>query len=486
MYSYQIEGVEWMKKRETLIGEEVPEHLTAVDMVKGGILADEVGLGKTLMTIQAIVNNPKPKTLVLVPKSLVGQWEAEIKKFAPDMSVYVSVKGEIPKGDRTVTIMSQSRMNARGTDPATLDVCKVIWDRVVIDEAHCIKNRKSKLHKACAQLRTGIRWALTATPVMNKMNDFVHTLGWIGIPQGLCQNHKRDVADIFIMRRTKEDVHEHNEELRLPPCHTNIHRCDFVHDEEMHLYMDTYERSRKEIKKMAGRDENNAVKALELLLRVRQVCCHPQTYLDGMARKRKTRPVQWSNGCTKLDSIMGSVKKQPEGDKGLIFCHFIREMDAYCEALDEAGIGNVRLDGSMDMTERANNVAQFNEEARVVIMVVQIQTGGVGYNFQVANHIYITSPTWNPAMQHQVIGRAHRTGQKKDVHVNIYAIGKPGEVYIEDYIMSLQQKKLKMISEVLNDPRISEERSVGMGASVTFADVAKMFSSKPCAPDVDT
>ena len=119
---------------------------------------------------------------------------------------------------------------------------------------------------------------------------------------------------------------------------------------------------------------------------------------------------------------------------------------------------------------------------------IQIHTGGVGYNFQMANWVYITSPSWNPALQHQVIGRSHRNGQRKKVHVNIYAISVPDKgTYIEEYILKLQQTKRKMIADVLNDPRIEEEgeaysssntQAVNLGGTITFKDVLHMFSTK--------
>ena len=149
-------------------------------------------------------------------------------------------------------------------------------------------------------------------------------------------------------------------------------------------------------------------------------------------------------------------------------------MDAYCEALAELNIGHRRLQGSMNITERAENVEEFNNSEECNVFVVQINTGGVGYNFQCANWIYITSPTWNPALQHQVIGRSHRTGQTKEVTVNIYTIGKGDDVYVEDYITSLQSRKLKMIAEILKDERISE--TVQNQTSISFEDIAKMFN----------
>ena len=501
LYQYQQDGVEWMLSRESGVCNEEP-CLESVNGVRGGILADEVGLGKTLMTITTIVNNPKPNTLILAPKSLLVQWKAEFERFAPNVSVEITESRTFSYNKDNncvhVVIASHSRLNSRGIiDPSDTKFCRVKWDRVVIDEAHCIKNKKSKLHKACCELRTKIRWALTATPVMNKMLDFIYTMKWIGIGQDLCQNFKQEVAKEFIMRRTKEDVSKHNESLKLPECSINVHHLKFQNADEYALYTNVYSQMQDQMHKMASNGNKNTIKALELLLRIRQVCCHPATYIEGIskkgARKRKYNKIDaahknatWDKS-TKLNAIMESIQQTPEDDKCLVFCHFIKEMDAYCDALAENGIGHTRLDGSMDIETRASNVTYFSGDQNCKVFVIQMNTGGVGYNLQAANWVYITSPTWNPSLQHQIVGRAHRTGQKKNVHVNVYAIGdKTGQdVYIEDYILSLQARKLKMIAEILDDPRIAETSSIMMaskvGASLTFADVAKMFSHKPGA-----
>ena len=137
----------------------------------------------------------------------------------------------------------------------------------------------------------------------------------------------------------------------------------------------------------------------------------------------------------------------------------------------------LRLDGSMDNIKRSFNVNKFNTDSSCKVLVIQVQAGGVGFNFQAANRLYITSPTWNPALQHQVIGRAHRTGQKKEVYVKIYSIKskKENETFIEDYIINLQKMKMKMISEILCDKRLSSEESI---KTITFGDVLKMFKNK--------
>lgn len=482
LFDYQQDGLDWLVSREKLQYQEID----GARGIRGGILADEVGLGKTIMSIRLIAQNPKPNTLIIAPKSLLSQWINEFAKFAPHINCSIGSGDSYPLNtdadNINVVLISQSRLNSRGVFPGSLKICSDFWDRVIIDEAHSIKNNKSKIHKACCALRSEIRWALTATPIMNKMTDFVYILGWVGIPQEICQNHKQLVSDTFIMRRTKEDICANNDHLKLPACNVTINRLPFGSDEEFNLYTKVHSDMYERIKLMQEHDAKNTIQALELLLRIRQVCTHPQAYVDGIAKQqskgKRVRGETWQHGSTKLKAIVESVKSQPPKEKSLIFCHFIIEMNAYCDAFEDGGYKVARLDGSMSIDERASNVDMFNSDPDCTIFVIQLHTGGVGYNLQCANWVHITSPTWNPSLQHQIIGRAHRSGQKREVNVAVYVISKGDDTYVEDYIIDLQRSKLKMISEILNDPRIAPGDIEGRTQSLTFADVAGLFERK--------
>ena len=184
LFDYQNEGISWMLEREhyKCIPEMVSD-IKSLKHVRGGILADEVGLGKTLQTIKVIQKNKQKNTLILVPKSLVKQWTNEFKKFAKHIELSFENEIEINENPDIVHvhIASHSKLNSKNINVESNIFTKVEWDRIVIDEAHVIRNKKSKMHKACKNLPSKIRWALSATPVMNKMTDVVHMLDWIGI-----------------------------------------------------------------------------------------------------------------------------------------------------------------------------------------------------------------------------------------------------------------------------------------------------------------
>ena len=183
LYDYQSRGLDWLLEREA-----DDQSFHGEPMPKGGILADEVGLGKTMMTIALCNKNRKMNTLILAPKSIIEQWKTEIAKFAPHFKVSVSYEDEFTMNTDTnivhIVIASHSRLNSKVVENvARTPYAKVSWDRVVIDEAHVIKNKRSKIHKACAAIDAPIKWALTATPIMNKMTDFVYILDYIGVSQ---------------------------------------------------------------------------------------------------------------------------------------------------------------------------------------------------------------------------------------------------------------------------------------------------------------
>lgn len=441
------------------------------------------------MTIALCNANPFMNTLILAPKSIINQWHSEIKKFAPHFKVSVSYEDEFTINEDPnvvhIVLASHSRLNSKSVTKVDRTVyARTSWDRVIIDEAHVIKNKRSKMHKACSVLKSPIKWALTATPVMNKMTDFVYILDFIGVPQSLCQNFKDMISEKYILRRTKEDVVNEIPE-QLPPLHMNLETLEFDYPEEQKLYLDVYNEIREKMKTMQIYDNKNTIQALELLLRIRQVCTNPQCYLDGMAKKSQEDAETWEFGCTKVDHITSKILDQPEDEKSLVFCHFIKEMDVYAERFDEEEIEYLRLDGSMSIEDRSRIVKKFSESQDITVLLIQIQTGAVGFNLQCANHVYITSPLWNPALQHQVIGRSHRNGQLKPVHVYIYAIKShyENEVYIEQYMLRLQQRKREMMSDVLNDPRIKDNgvdimKNTKIGQEITFGDVFKMFQKK--------
>ena len=334
----------------------------------------------------------------------------------------------------------------------------VHWGRLIIDESHSIKNKKSKLHKNLSYLSTDIRWCLTATPVMNKMDDFISLLGFIGVSQFVCQGYKDDVVNTFVMRRTKEDVKDTDPSLNLPELRVEVCRIPFASNEEKQLYTDVYNDTHERIRKKSN---ITAIEILEMLLRVRQVCAYPQCYIDGLNKKFKVEHEDWSHESTKLNTVISDVLKVSD-QKSIIFCQFKKEMSGYQQGLLEHGVRSVRIDGDMSIDERMESIQTF-KDTDVPVIIIQIHTGGQGYNLQCARNVFITCPTWNPCTEYQAIGRAHRTGQKHRVIVKKYIISDETDtdtVFIEENILQIHDKKRKIMAMALNDDRLNKDTSV--------------------------
>lgn len=459
-HEYQEEGIKWMLDKE-------------LSNKKGGILADEVGLGKTIQSIGLICNNKLPATLILVPKSLLNQWCDEFKKFARGVTIYLCEDKEVPVLDPkkiSVVIAPISQIYARTSKNSTLATIQygykktpyhsIKWDRVIVDEAHSIKNRKSKLHKACVDLDSKFKWLLTATPIMNRMTDFVNLMGFYGYTQIECQTSKIEIAKNMIMRRTKEQVKHNDARLELPSLNTTICEVDFQTDEERNLYCEVFNKMKAEIKELKrDRDNNNVMEALERLLRIRQISIHPQLYYDGIAKKNKHEPEQYTGTCTKLETLVDLLKEKPSDEKAIIFCQFIKEMKIYEKRLESEGYNTLMINGSLSLEERTSRIEEFKTDKTKTVILIQINTGGCGLNLQEANWVYITAPTWNPCMEYQAIGRAHRSGQKKEVNVKKIVLN--GEEtqefsYVEASIVALQEEKQKIVREILADETLDE------------------------------
>ena len=463
---YQHEGLRWLVGRET----------TAP--YPGGFLCDEMGLGKTVQLIATMLVNPKPRTLIVVPKSIVGQWCAEIKRFAPSLTVHAfdGAKRALPAALPDVVVAPYSVLPARIGSPAC-PLLAVQWDRVILDEGHEIRNRKSKTHIACNALSAPIRWVVTGTPVFNSVKDFVALCGFVGIPRGAVQGYTNEIRAKYVLRRTKDDVARHNKRLELPPCDFQNLELD-MYPEERDLYELVFSRGQAIVKHIftTGTQNLHQMELLECLLRTRQVMSWPQLYLDGVAIKEESDPEPWLGRSKKMETLMELIATHPN-EKTLIFTQFMGEMDEIQERLHELEIPTFRIDGSVLKEHRDARIAAWKAGPKNAVFIIQIKAGGVGLNLQEATRVYITCPAWNPATELQAIGRAHRTGQTQKVTVRrlIYC-GEDALPSVEQSIMHLQEGKAKVCAEVLNDPRLETQVPNVTKTKINIQTLRKIFA----------
>jgi SNF2 family DNA or RNA helicase len=466
---YQHDGVKW------LVGRELAQSYP------GGFLCDEMGLGKTVQLIATMLVNPKPRTLVVVPKSIVGQWCQEIERFAPSLTTHAfdGAKRSLPAKLPDVVVAPYSVLPQRKGGPIC-ELLSVQWDRVILDEGHEIRNRKSKGHIACRALQAPIRWVVTGTPVFNSIKDFVALCAFVGMPREVVQGYTDKVRELYVMRRTKDDVAKHNARLALPPCDFQNIELE-MYPEEKTLYKEVFERGQAIVSHVlkTGTQNLHQMEMLECLLRARQVMTWPQLYIDGVALKTETDPEPWLGRSRKMEVLIDEIKTHPK-EKTLIFTQFIGEMDRIQELLTESNIAVLRIDGGVTKDQRDERIAAFKTAAPGVVFLIQVKAGGVGLNLQEATRVYITTPAWNPATELQAIGRAHRTGQTQKVTIRrLIYVGEDGVEplpSVEQSIMQLQEGKAKVCAEVLNDPRLQTQVPNVSRTKITIHALRKIFA----------
>lgn len=479
---YQSAGVRWML-----------DHEDAPHGPRGGMLCDEMGLGKTAQTIATMVGNPVSRTLIVVPKSLMTQWESELHRFAPQLSVSLFMGGDTTIESTRVVICSYGCAIVRKTtgknsrEQATaLHVYP--WDRLILDEGHEIRNINTKTHKSMCSIRAPIRWILSGTPIFNSMKDLVGLCDFLGISKKMVQADPDKIRVDYILRRTKEDVCHANKRLELPPCDFENVELD-MYPEERAVYDTAFMNAKASIDAIFARGVNIAahnMEILECLLRVRQCMVHPRLYLDGMHKYNTTHmantaamPVkeEFAGSSRKMEYLLDSISHHPR-EKTLIFCQFITEMDIIQEMLTDAGIAVFRIDGGVSGTHRDDRLDSFRSHVGGCVFVIQVKAGGVGLNLQEATRVYITSPCWNPATELQAIGRSHRTGQTQKVIVRklIYR-GEEDLPSVEQSIMELQGSKSLICAEVLDDPRLKTKIPTTNHKGVSIRVIRSIFST---------
>jgi len=451
---YQVDGVKWMNERET--NKEM--------FHPGGILADECGLGKTVQTLATMWANRVEKTLIVAPQCVLKQWYVMAKKFFPKAYVKIhhgniraktekELEGYFKKEAIIITtygMIVNGRKTKKNPEPVNSILQSVTWDRVVADEIHYLRNPRAKQTVSFRQLKAKIVWGLTGTPVQNNIRDLKTIYQCLKFPDYLLEDNSSYYSELnsrYILRRTKDEVVDMIGEM--PEIEVNIVETPFRHDYERKLYNDTANQIFTELKK--GHVDSMFI--LELYLRLRQVCIHPQVMLDGLAKKFGIPAFEWPEVSTKFQ-VIGEMMDGHRDEKTLVFCYFKKEMDMLEKYLGGLGWSVFRIDGSRNIAERTADILAAKKSTEPTVMLIQISAGAVGMNLQFASRTYFTSPNWNPSVEIQAIARTHRIGQTRSVVATKIVI-KEDDI-IEDLILSKQIYKREIMARVLNDVSLVE------------------------------
>lgn len=430
---YQKEGLTWLRFLE--------------EFETGGILADDMGLGKTIQILAFILGRAKKSkmpNLVVVPKSLAFNWMDEATKFAPSLKV-VRYTGagrsqmlkEIEGADLVVTTYGAIR-----TDIGKLS--EIEFDVVIVDEAQAIKNPKSLAAQAVKRIHGRHRLALTGTPIENSINDLLSILEFTN-PGLLNHTQQKDMSQDkqavlaktlkpFLLRRTKEKVL-----TELPDKSEQILFCEMSAGERL-FYNAIRDRYRASLDKKIeeGGLGKSKIHVLEALLRLRQASCH-SGLIDP---KRKSEP------SAKLQLLLNHIQEViAEGHKVLVFSQFTSLLALVRTDLESKNITYEYLDGQT--TDRKSPVERFQTDPACPVFLISLKAGGTGLNLTAADYVFILDPWWNPAVEAQAIGRAHRMGQtQKVIAYRMIARGT-----VEEKILELQETKRELAESIISEDK---------------------------------
>jgi SNF2 family DNA or RNA helicase len=447
----------------------------------GAVLADDMGLGKTVQLIsyllkvkndasKELVSVPDPKetkvptkaALIICPTSVLGNWQKELERFAPEMNVYLHYGSNRLKEDAFSEKAKDADVVLTSYGLSHLDSEEfesLIWSSIAIDEAQNIKNAQTKQSKAVRRLRGRHHIALTGTPMENRLTelwsifDFTNH-GYLG---SLGQFQKKFVIPIekdekkekvqqlqslirpFLLRRTKKDEEV---ALNLPDKLEQKEYCPLT-AEQASLYEQLIHDTFAEIEKLSGFERKGLI--LQMLTRLKQLCNHPALYLKEKATANREL-LDRSNKMEKLVELIDAVLEQ--GESCLIFTQYIEMGEMIRATLKKKfGIEVPFLNGSVPKTQRDDMIERF-QAGKFPVFLLSLKAGGTGLNLTAANHVIHYDRWWNPAVENQATDRAYRIGQSRFVHVHkLICTGT-----LEEKIDAMLEKK-----QFLNDQIIQSE-----------------------------
>lgn len=468
--NYQREGFEWMY------------HLYENQL--GGCLADDMGLGKTLQTLtlllkvkkekaQIVIPEPRPAdqlqfslfdqpaqtvaaqpaSLIVMPTSLIHNWDNEIRKFAPSLKVYKHVGSFRNKTNSMASVIMYYDviLTTYGTlrnDTEMLSSYEFFY--LILDESQNIKNSSSKTYKSILEIRSKHKLVITGTPIENSLSDLWSQLNFLN--KGLLGSEpyfKREfitpiekkndeeqqiklkkLIHPFVLRRKKEDVASD-----LPSLTEQIRYCEMT-SEQREVYDSEKSAIRNAILKNieSNRLKKSALVVLQGLTRLRQLANHPVLV---------TKETNMDSG--KFDEIYHCLKSLlAENHKVLIFSSFVKHLELLQAKIESKNWKYSMLTGKT--TDRQEVIHQFQDDPDNHIFLISLKAGGVGLNLTSADYVFIIDPWWNPAAENQAINRAHRIGQDKKVFVYRFIT----EDSIEEKIQILKSKKSALAEKFIS------------------------------------
>ncbi|WP_374166193.1 DEAD/DEAH box helicase [Arcticibacter sp. MXS-1] len=423
----------------------------------GGCLADDMGLGKTVQTLallqkikeEAQAEGQGSTSLIIMPTSLIYNWQNEATKFAPGLKILVHT-GTFRNKDVGRFMQYDVIFTTYGITRVDIDLMEHLYfNYIILDESQNIKNPDSKAYKAVKKLKSKHKLVLSGTPVENSVNDLWTQMSFIN--PGLLGNQtffqesfvnpiekKKDeekakklqaIIKPFVLRRTKNQV-----ATELPEKTEQLFYCSMC-EEQAEYYEKVKSEYRNELLRTLedGSFQRSQIQVLQGLTKLRQIANHPQM-VDA----------QYEGESGKFENVihtLGSVLA--EGHKVLVFSQFVKQLDIYRNYLDKERIPYAYLDGATK--NRGEVVDEFQRNSDIKLFLISLKAGGVGLNLTEADYVFMLDPWWNPAVEQQAVDRTHRIGQKKNVFIYKF-ITKDS---VEEKILALQNRKRSVAESLI-------------------------------------
>ncbi|WP_429841128.1 DEAD/DEAH box helicase [Brevibacillus sp. FIR094] len=452
--NYQLEGSSWLffLRRFGL----------------GACLADDMGLGKTVQFITYLLHVKQhgpasTPSLLICPTSVIGNWQKELKRFAPSLQVMIHYGNDRQKKEAFLPAIKRADLVITSYALSHLDeqeLGMVTWDTICLDEAQNIKNAYTKQASAVRDLKAWYRIALTGTPIENRLSelwsifDFLNPgyLGSLGeFTQRFVHPIERDqdqqlinqvqrLIQPFLLRRVKTDP---NIQLDLPDKNESKEYVPLT-TEQGALYETAIQDMFDRMEKASPMERRGLI--LTTLTRLKQLCDHPALILKEIST---TNEASRSHKLERLLELVEDIRQKKE--RCLIFTQYIEMGNLLQRVLTREGYGPVYfLNGATKKEKRDEMIARFQDSTlpdheRGAIFILSLRAGGTGLNLTEANHVIHVDRWWNPAVENQATDRAHRIGQLRNVHVyKFISLGT-----IEERIDEMMERKLSLSQQIV-------------------------------------
>lgn len=457
--AYQKEGFDWL--------------MFLKDNGWGGILADDMGLGKTLQVLTLLQNVYKSglharPSLLIVPTSLLFNWQQEAEKFTPDLRV-VRYHGAFRQQQASRLDSGDVILTTYKTVLHDIDILRhAQFEYLILDEAQAIKNSSSQRYKAISILDARIRLAMTGTPVENSGNDLYALMnfvnpGMLGSLRGFNKllsnraetdavSYWQKVINTFILRRTKKQVAKD-----LPEKTEMVIYCEMETQQRAvyDAYRIRYQNAIKEKLSETGA-VNSKLYALAGLLKLRQICNAP-VLVEAQVEK-EAEPA-------KIKELMRRLKEITPFHKVLVFSSFTGFLGLIRQQLEKYQLGYAYLDGKTKEDQRSKMVDLFQNDDHTRVFLISLKAGGTGLNLTAAEYVFLIDPWWNPAAESQAIDRCYRIGQEN----NVMAYRMICKDTLEEKILNMQAQKRQLADELVSS-------TDGVLKSFSEEDILELFS----------